>query len=115
MTHSMKAKQVNPTENDPLSASPDCLPFPHSEPATTCRRFWTWPELVATEPALESIARTAKALSRGDWRGFSTQCKQPLQTLVGWSARRPELRSAEAFDVAMRHVTDCFEGRGGAK
>lgn len=71
---------------------------PTPEPA------WTWARLVDAEPLLERLAAhiLIHRLPPGDplhWRQWAS-IKRELQTLVGWSAANPTLRSEAAYGAA---------------
>jgi hypothetical protein len=84
------------TDNEILSESP--------APAT-------WEEMVRLEPRLVGImnqARREAHLHRNVWLTYE-RLKKPLRGLVGSQAARPELRTAEVYELAHRHLADCLE------
>lgn len=74
---------------------PATLPPRHSRPTT-------WQQLVTFESELEELAREGRRWRlgrRGDWRRYEI-IKARLKHLVGRQARRPELRTDEAWTTA---------------
>lgn len=80
-----------------------------------------WRALVTAEPALGELEReiraTAVQLIRPDshitidrlFYGRPGGYKQRLLLLVGWHARRPELRTADAYEVAITRLFGVLE------
>lgn len=69
----------------------------------------TWSELVEIEPNLMSVEAFVTSLrGRRDWRQWS-QAKARFSSLVGWNARKPQLRSSRCFDIAYLHLLNIFE------
>ena len=73
----------------------------------------TWAEIIKIEPALESLYDEAKAVrDEGSGDSFCAnliwyeQFKPRLVRLAGWDARKSELRSTEAYDLAYRKIYD---------
>ena len=67
----------------------------------------TWHHLIAIEPRLRAVERLARSAGRS-WRDWE-RIRRAMRPLVGWYARRPELQSSEAWDVAYRHVLQVWE------
>ena len=78
-------------------------------PTTAAPRVQSWRYLVATEPRLRSIERLARSVGRS-WLAWE-RVKRALRPLAGWDARRPELQSSEAWDVAYQHLLRVWEGK----
>jgi hypothetical protein len=74
-----------------------------------------WRLMIRLEPGLLALVAEASQHShkrgRRFWRAY--ECiKARMQTLVGWHARNPLLRSSESYDVAHREMLWALEGRG---
>jgi hypothetical protein len=81
-----------------------------TNPAATIRlpqpRPSTFAAVVGIEPRVGDLIREATALRtsrRVTWKQYG-EFKNRLQRLVGWHARRPELQSADVYDLAMRRL-----------
>jgi len=71
----------------------------------------SWEQLVIREPRLEQLRCRARSAAGGDAREWSI-LKRDMDRLVGWDSNRSdELASAEARDVAYRHILAAFERR----
>lgn len=70
----------------------------------------TWESMAAMEPGLRDLLREAAStpFSWPTYKGF----KRRLQELVGWNARRRELASNEAYEIAFRRIVAALESRG---
>lgn len=89
---------------DRQAAAPVVVPTPAVE---TPRTF---ADLVRLEPRLRLLRNDAAGLQRGDWHGWE-QLKRELQRLVGWDAKRPELATSAAYELAIDALLDAWEGR----
>ena len=69
-----------------------------------------WPSLVRLEPRLRDVEQAALNAYRfhfreeRDWETIKSQ----LNRLVGWNAKCPELATPLAYDVAYRHLRECW-------
>jgi hypothetical protein len=82
----------------------------------------TWREMVKLEPRLGALLREAQKVDGSDphfcandvWYGYEGGCyagrglKRQLCQLVGWYARRPELRGCDCYDVAYMKIYDAL-------
>ena len=99
----MKLEQWSAPEFHPIPRRPQ--PAPKNELAET------WPEMVATEPALQTLFDQAAAI-RDDKRNpafcanwhWYRKLKPQMRRLVGWEASNPRLRSPKAYAVAYRLI-----------
>jgi hypothetical protein len=69
-----------------------------------------WPDLVAVEPCLNNLECLAIGLhrKREDIYAWGV-IKLALSLLVGWEARKYQLRTATAYDVAYDYLLFCFD------
>lgn len=71
----------------------------------------TWAELVEIEPELAEVERQAIQSHRkghDDIRDWG-QIKRAFLPLVGFEAKRYELRNSTCYDVAYDHLLSCWE------
>lgn len=64
--------------------------------------------IFALEPALREIAETAAQLAmlgNNKWVLYS-KAKAQVQKLVGWTARKNELRNSATYDLFIDHLCD---------
>lgn len=73
--------------------------------------YLSWADLVSVEPELAELEREARNL-RHSWPTYES-LKRRLKALVGWDARRPELQSAEAWEVAIQRIAAALESPPG--
>jgi hypothetical protein len=75
----------------------------------------TWDDLVVIEPALAELLAEIKAVSSHEnfcanlvWYGYGGRpgFKKRMSLLVGYYARKPELRTMDAYDVAYETCYD---------
>ena len=71
----------------------------------------TFDDLCEIEPALRDLESQIREVDGGDAHlcanaVWSQVCKPALVGLVGWDARRPELRTDAAHDTAYDHLYD---------
>jgi hypothetical protein len=90
-----------------LAVSIVTQPHQQAKPLADVAAPITWVKLADTEPMLLSLVPLAA--SAHSWRDWE-QVKRDFQFLVGFDARRRELRTAAAYDVVYRHLLDVFEG-----
>jgi hypothetical protein len=97
------------------STLPVCAPVPSLALAPDPRRaVITWSDLVALESALVEVEHLARSLHRSDttthpdWRDWE-RVKRQMSALVGWSASNPAVRTEASYDIAHRHLLDCWE------
>lgn len=74
----------------------------------------TWASCRALEPRLADLEHRVATLGITDahpdyWREYETW-KRELSRLVGWDARRPELRTTDCYDACHRHLLSIMEG-----
>lgn len=81
-----------------------------SNPAASFRtpqsRPSTFAAVAAVEPRVANLvceAARLRASRRVTWRDYEA-FKRRLLCLVGWNARRPELRTTDAYDLAMHRL-----------
>jgi hypothetical protein len=74
----------------------------------------TWGQIVKIEPRLDDLLQEIKAVN--DPRGRSCinlhwyrSFKRPLCKLVGWTAKKPELRSMEAYDLVYDFLYEALD------
>lgn len=63
----------------------------------------TWPEMVALEPALGAFDELLQPTA--DWHDYG-RAKTLGDPFVGWGARKPELRTSEAWQVFLDRVKE---------
>ena len=91
----------------PACGSVNPVVLPPIEPACCWRR------ICQVEPALRQVESYVAGLpdDARTWPAWST-IKRALSRLVGWNAKRRELRTCEAYDAAYSRLLDLFEVEG---
>lgn len=67
----------------------------------------TWREIVSLEPEAARIVSEAAAIRGPEWRDYS-RLKLQLSRLVGFGARKPQLRSCRAYEVALDRLVEAI-------
>ena len=71
----------------------------------TSSKQLTWREILTIDPRLRAVIAEANRLESADWRDYE-RLKNQLYRLVGFRATRPELRTTEAYELAIRNLID---------
>jgi hypothetical protein len=87
---------------------------------TLSRTSPTWTALVAAEPRLKQFERATAEAGRNGVRDYVTWLTtyKDFQHCVGTAASNPAMRSREAWECAILHLTDVFNRaarKGGRK
>jgi hypothetical protein len=87
----------------------------YRSPFTKPIRQPSWKDLVAIEPLLSTLASivsrmTPPTVMPDYWQAWS-KIKATMESLAGWEATTPSLRTEAAFNVAHDHLLDLFERR----
>jgi hypothetical protein len=70
-------------------------------------RSWTWPELVAAEPRLLTVAQWA-AKTRFSWTAYEA-LNARMEPFVGSFAQQPQSRTSAAWNAAGQYLLDCMQ------
>ena len=75
----------------------------------------TWQEIIEIEPRIKELYEIAKNENRPDLPDdycanaiFYRQLKPEIVELVGWGARKEELRTSRAYDEAYEKILDAL-------